>query len=158
MLNYRKPLHDKLIADFKLLNFTGTSTKCFANVKKHYFEIPATSPSCRIIPISPSVQIEGNTMDTRVLGFQIDVFELLEASASEEEAEKKIDRLSNIEDIILAYIQKLPNNLEYAVTGVHVYEMVAQAGFYSYEGMEQGIAVYLTIPVDLRIDITPQLL
>lgn len=158
MINYRKPLHDKLITDFTALKHIDASSSLFANVKKIYLNLPTSTPACRIIQTAPAVEVLGNTSDIRSLGFQADIYELIEASASEAEAVIKIDRLSNIEDQVYAYLEELPNNLEHAITSIHVFELHPQPAIYNYVQAEQGIEVYLTIPFELKILITPQLL
>lgn len=154
----RKAIHDKLITDFSNLTHESSSNKLFADTKKYYFEIPTNTPSCRIIPISQGIEVVGNTTDNRAYRFQADIYELIESSATQAEAELKIDRLGNIEDSIVAYLEKIPDNLEHAITGIHVTSIDITNVFYNYEVNESGTVVYLSIAFDINVIITPQLL
>jgi hypothetical protein len=154
----RKEIHNKLIMDFSALTFTSTTVTCFADVKKFYFDAPEVTPVARIVPSTLSIDVVGNTTEIRQYGYQVDVYELIEASTTQAEAELKIDRLSNIEDTIMTYLRKLPNNLEYDVAGVHIIDIGISESNYSYELGDTGIVINLGVPFTLSVNTTPQLL
>jgi len=155
---YRKAVHDKLITDFGNLTYDGGSTKLFTQVKKFFYEIPDTTPACRITPQAQSVRIDGNTTDVRQMSFQADVMEMIEQSGMQTEAETKIDRLSNIEDSVIKYLEIIPNSLEHAISGMHIIALDINSIIYSYEPSERGLAIYLSFQFTINIILTPQLL
>lgn len=158
-MDYRKPIHDKLITDFTALTFDGTAINLFTEVKKLFVVEPEDLPVCRITSTGLRVEIDGNTHNTRLLGFVADTFDSIPLdNISQEDAEKRIDRLSNIEDSVLAYLSKLPNNIEHEVGTIHIYDMQVEQTSYQYQSGERGIEVMLSIPFTLKLSITPQLL
>lgn len=156
-MDYRKPIHDKLITDFSALVFDGTAVNLFTAVQKVFVDEPEDLPVCRIIPVAMSVEVDGNTHDTRILSFSADVFDAMDLE-SLTNAENKIDRLSNIEDSVVAYLEKLPNNLENEVSGIHIYDIMIERLQYQYQTNERGLEVVLNIPFSLKLSITPQTL
>ena len=80
------------------------------------------------------------------------VYELIETNVDDTEAKRKLDRLMDIEDRILAYLEKVPNNIEY-VNGSHLYRLQVQPSSYSYESSENGLRVYLSIQLNCYINI-----
>jgi hypothetical protein len=155
---YTKLIHDKLITDFKALTFESSVNKIFVDVQKYFKDLPTNTPICRIIALNGNIQNDGNSTDTRTFSWQADVFELIEASASQSEADIKINRLENISDIVIAYLEKIPNSLEHAITNIHIVNTIPRNIVYSYELAEIGVAHYLTIIFDTEVLITPQLL
>lgn len=150
-VDIRRPLYNKLITDFTALKHLGGSLDCFAAVEKIFIDFPTQLPACEILLSTPSTQIQGNDWDSRILSFRSVVYELMEVNINTADAEMKIDRLSDIEDRIFDYLQKIPNNLEHAVTGVHVFEVMPLPSRYFYEQSEEGMKLYQTIDFDLKI-------
>lgn len=157
-MNYRKAVLDKIITDLTALNHDGGSNDLFANVKKIYLEYPTSLPSAIVLNTGTAVEIIGNTSDNRVLDFEINVMELIENSSSQTEAELKIDRLGNIEDVVISYLEKLPNNLENDISGIHIVDLVINTAIYDYQNDERGIMLNLVIPFSVKIILVPQLL
>jgi hypothetical protein len=150
---------DKLITDFQALTFVGGSS-IFAsgNVRKLFLAEPSAYPICEILPSAISNEIEGNSSDIREYDFEAKVEELIESSLNETQAGNKIGRLANTADAILDYLQKLPNNLEYDISGVHIIELLVLPSPYDYRKSDNGIILLLTIQFRIRVSITPQLL
>lgn len=153
----RKEITDKLITDLKALVFSGTS-KIFGDLKKVYIDMPTTLPAGYVLPAGVTVEIIGNTSNLVKYSYDITTIDIIENSANQAEAELKIDRLSNIEDKISNYILKLPNNVENALTGIHITDTRITNGIWDYASDDRGIIVILNISCELDVVITPQLL
>lgn len=155
----RKPLLDKLITDFATFKHPGTTDNCFAEVVKIVVnEWPTSLPTCEVIMTDASVQVTGNDWNIQYYNFSSIVYELIETNASTAVANTKIDRLASIEDAINAYLQKIPNNLEHAVTNVHVVNIDVNPSRYVYEESPQGLRLAQRIDFSLEININVKLL
>lgn len=149
----RKELQDEIIEQVAALKYDGTTNLLFADVRKIYKEQPLGYPIARVISTSNGVEVMGLDYNTKIMGFQIDVFDLLDEQVTQDDAELRIDRMGNIEDILFEWVQKIPNNLEREVTGVHIYSIdILRAGF-SYESNESGIMVNLAVAFELKTEV-----
>lgn len=146
----RKELQDEIIDQLEALTYTGTANVLFADVRKVYKEQPLGFPIARVISTSNGVEVLGLDYDNKIMGFQIDVFDLLDEQITQDEAETRIDRISNIEDMILNWLEELPNNIEREVTGVHIHTIDILRGGFNYENNESGIMLNLAIPFELK--------
>ena len=152
MATLRKSIEDKLITDMTALKHDNNTDSCFAVTQALFVDFPTSLPACQVLPMSPSVEVSGLGYDSRVLGFDILVYELIETNADYAEAKRKLDRLMDIEDRILNYLEKIPNNIEY-VNGSHLYRLQIQPSSYSYESSENGLRVYLSIQLNCYVNI-----
>lgn len=154
-MEYKRPIHDKLITDFRAFEFSA-GVPMFNSVEK-IFKSDPESLDCLLVPGDPSNTIIGNTSDSREYQFSSFVCEFIE-DIPQEEATKKIDRLSFVEDTILAYLQQIPNPLRNAVSDIDVYQILVNPSFYTYEQTQKGYAVVQRITFTVQLVITPQLL
>jgi hypothetical protein len=152
MATLRKSIEDKLITDMTALKHDNNTDVCFAVTQALFVDFPTSLPACQVLPMSPSVEVSGLGYDSRVLGFDILVYELIETNTDYTEAKRKLDRLMDIEDRILNYLEKIPNNIEY-VNGSHLYRLQVQPSSYSYESSENGLRVYLSIQLNCYVNI-----
>lgn len=150
----RKELHDKLIEEFKLLKYLDNTVVIFEEVAK-FLATVKKYPSCEIIPVEVTVTRDGLTMDSRYLGFRVITRDHIEKDRAENpsEFERKIDRLSDIEDAVFNYLQQIPHPLEHAVDDVQVYRIDVLPARYFYEDSTEGISIYQTIDFNLVTDI-----
>ena len=153
----RKEVHDQIITDFSGFTFSGGAPMFSQVVKALGNDITAQSGTCLISLDSPSVDIIGNTSDDRILGFSAFYIEFLQ-SASQSQVIDRVDRISNVEDRILDYLQKEPSDLRGAVSGVDIYKVRVTPSTYSEDQTEHGIVLTLTIRFQVHILLTPQLL
>lgn len=152
MATLRKSIEDKLITDMGSLKHDNNTDACFAVTQALFTDFPTSLPACQVLPMSPSVEVSGLGYDSRVLGFDILVYELIETNADYTEAKRKLDRLMDIEDRVLNYLEKIPNNIEY-VNGSHLYKLQVMPSNYSYEMSENGLRVYLSIQLNCYVNI-----
>lgn len=148
----RKPIQDKLITDFGLLKHVNGTDALFSEVKKFYLDFPTSLPCCQIVTSNPSVMTQGLDFDSRILTFTSIVYELIEVESDYTEIERKLDRLSDIEDQIFNYLQTIPNPIEHSVSGIHIYKLEVLPSNYSYEVVENGLRVYQTIDFNCYIN------
>lgn len=152
-IDIRKPLHDQLITDFAALTHSNGTDALFATVEKIYIDYPTAVPACQILVSQPSVDVLGITSDNRRLGFSSIVYELIEQSTNQAAANSKIDRLSDIEDQIMAYLEQIPHPIERAVSNVHVANIVVNPSIYNYQETEKGIMIFQTINFELVVNV-----
>lgn len=156
----RKEIHDKLVTDFSSLQFEGGNA-LFTSVKKIRRTNP-TSTECILMKADLVEEISGNTETDRIYGFVAIIEEFIESSISQTEADKKIDRLSNIEDKILNYLQKEPNNLRAWGQSqnplIEIFKIRVMPSRHQEAITEKGYAVGLVIPFTVYVLNVPQLL
>jgi len=151
-MEYKKAIHDKLITDFSALTYSDNKV-CFKEVQKIFISFPSGTPSCQILSTEPTVDQSMLQYDKRMYGFSAIFFDYIESNASQSVADDKIDTMSDIEDVVLDYLEKVKNNnLETAISGLKVVDIAVSAGRYSYEDSENGIRIYCSI------DFTPTIL
>lgn len=153
----RKDLHNKLIEDFRNLKYNDSEVKVFYAVEKFLAKIEQY-PSCELIPSEVSVAREGLTMDNRFLGFRAIVRDHIEQSRAENSVDynRRIDRLSDIEDVIFAYLQQVPHPIEHVAEDVQVYRIDVLPARYFYEDTTEGISIYQVTDFSLVLDIHVQ--
>jgi hypothetical protein len=152
-ISTRKELHNELIEDFRNLEYFDDNIKIFHTVEKFIAKVSGY-PSCEIIPSEAIVNLLGITSDNRLLGFRSIVRDHIEADRAEDqtEFERKIDRLSDIEDVILGYLEQVPHPLEHAVTDVHMIRIDVLPTRYFYEDSTEGISIYQSIDFNLVVN------
>jgi len=151
MTDFRKKIHDEIINDLKTLTHHSSSNLLFADVKKIFVDYPNQTPVCEVTPSTTEIFKIDTNQDARVYIFDLIVYDLLAEQAGETELNKRIDRLQKIEDRLLDYIEKLPNDLEGAITGIKIYTVEPSNNQYLYEQSEQGIKLYLTMQIKVYV-------
>lgn len=152
----KKEIHDKLITDLTALTFNGT-TPIFTTVKKALYAFQ-DELDCLLIPGDPDNQVSGQSTDIRSYAFSLLVREFLENANNQTELDLKIDRLSNIEDKVLDYLQKLPNPINTSLSGINVMQILVSPCRYDYASNERGVEINLVVNFAVQVVITPQLL
>lgn len=150
-VDIRRQLHDKLILDLENLVHSDGATTCYAVVQKIFPEFPTSVPAGEVMPTANEVVVEGLDSDTRNYTFTVNTYEYIEYSTDYTDAERKIDRLSDIEDRLFDYLQQIPHPIERAISGVHVYNVFVQPAAYSYVETEGGIRLYQQITFQLQV-------
>jgi len=156
MAEIRKTIHNKLITDFAALKHDNDTDFLFASVEKLLIDYPSAVPACFIEVSTPSVETQGNQYDTRILGFNAITYELIENNSNQADADRKVDRLSDIEDVVFAYLERLPNALAGLIPGFTIFDIRVQPSIYIYERSEQGLRLFQQIQfsVYVNIDVT----
>ena len=148
-------IHNALISDLAALTYTGSTNTIFASVEKVYRTLPTSFPTCEVMPVSSNVIVEGNSSDTREYAFTLTTYELIENSTTQDIADLKIDRLDKIEDELLNYCEKLPNNLG-VVSGASIYDVQVDSVEYNYAADDKGIILVMVLQLTLKTIVTPQ--
>ncbi len=150
----RKQLLDKLIADFRALkHYDGTSTM-FNAVQRIYLDLPEILPSAQIIPIGADVDNDMIDFDNRQLNFSLIVFENLEENGTQDTIDIKIDRLCDIEDGVLRYIEQIPNNVGIVNGEFRVYKTAVNNVRWNYGEGVNGMALYLIVEFGCFVQLT----
>lgn len=154
-------IHDKLLTDFATLTFTGGAT-CFNSVKKFYTASSWGPRDCVVLPDSTPEEVigpsAGNTQTTRIYTFRAVVYEQIEAAASDSAGSIKYQRLLNIQDALLNYLQKEPSNLNSwgSTNSIAIYKIrVNQPRFDTFE-TEGGWGAILDLNFSIFLNIIPQ--
>lgn len=103
-------LLQKLITDFKALTFAG-GEDLFIDVKSAYREGIRGNRQAILIPDDNSETIRGNTETDRQYGFLLSALEETNSTETDAIVQNMYVRLLNIQDALLDYLQKEPNNL-----------------------------------------------
>lgn len=150
-IQIRKLIHDKLITDFTALKHVNGTDALFASVKKIFINLPASLPVCEIIPSAVNTSVMGLEFNEKAIGFTAITYEQInqETGVSEAdqqtEAERKITRLSDIEDIVVQYLEKIPDALRGNVGSADIIRIDIQPTSWDYAIGENGLRVYLSI-------------
>lgn len=150
----RVPLHNKLIADFKALTHYDGQL-CFNSVEKIHATIPTAFPANQILPSDATVNPDGLNYDGRAFGFKSVSWDVFKLDISQEELDAKIDRIQDLEDAIMSYLEKIPNRLG-IISGTRVHRVDIGNAEYSFEATDQGVAVYQRVNFDLITSIDVQ--
>lgn len=154
-------IHDKLITDFIALNFAD-NTDLFVNVKKFYAANSMKARDCLIIPDSNSETTEGqsagNFQTTREYAFRAISIENLEETDNDATGSIKYNRLMNIQDTILNYLQKEPSNLNSwgATNSIAIYKIRVRPVRWDVQRTESGFSAILDIPFSIFLNVIPQ--
>jgi hypothetical protein len=105
MTRIKKVIHDKLITDMRALTFYN-SNKCFADVQKMFVDFPTGTPFCEVYATQPTINIDGLGFDSRSYGFAFIVGDYISKETSQTQIDLQIDRMSDVEDSILDYLEK----------------------------------------------------
>lgn len=149
--NYQSQILAKLITDFSALEFANTNQKLFGAVANFFPQAPTTYPSCEIYAWNTRVNTLTNLEDERWYGYRAISYELVETSASTDIALLKTKRLLNIQDVVLDYLEKIPANLEHAITGIHVTSTTVDQILFDYVRLQSGITAYMTMDFTLKV-------
>lgn len=132
-MSTRRLITNKLIADWQAFAFDGGGT-LLGNVKKYYKTSFMNGGDLMLMYDDLTTETMGITTDERGYGFQSIYIEEMESSISETEAERRLDRMAVVEDTILDYLQKQPNNLRAwgfsQSPQIEVVKMVARPAIY----------------------------
>lgn len=153
VIQERKKIYDKLITDFTAMTHYNSNT-CFAHVQKVYIDIPNELPACEILPSTPNVQIDGIDWNQKALGFTAVVYELINSPADQNAANAAIDRLSNIEDVVTTYLQKIPHPLQDTDATIQFVRIDNINGQWNYLMSETGLRMFLSINFDVIVEET----
>lgn len=153
MTRIKKVIHDKLKTDMGTLKYYNGET-CFAQVEKIFVDYPDGTPFCQVYATQPSVEVDGIDFDNRSYGFAIIAGDFISADSTQAQIDIQIDRMSDLEDSILDYLEKIPNKLEGLVAGVRPFRVDIINSDYSYEQAENGIRIYLNIEIALVLSIS----
>lgn len=153
MSDIRKPIHDKLVEDFSVLTYNGSTSRLFTEVRKAFVDIPARLPVCEISLGEQTAEFSSFNEDERVYSFISTVFDVVDStSISNNSIDTRIDRLSRIEDRIMDYLQKVkPNNLDGAIAGVDLYKITVRSVSYDYLQGNQGMQLIQSIVFDIHV-------
>ena len=141
-------IHTQLITDVKALKFSNNNT-CFTDVQRIYATLPTTSPFAQVLSTGNNEEVEGMDYDSRVYNFSVLVYDLLQESLTQSELDLRIDRMSNIEDVLLDYLAKIPNNMTGKISGINCWKVDIGTGDVQYAEATSGIQMILKL--DFRI-------
>lgn len=150
-IQIRKLIHDKLITDFTALKHVNGTDALFAGVKKIFINLPASLPVCEIIPTSVNTSVLGLEFNEKAIGFTAITYEQINQetgtteSDQQTEAERKITRLSDIEDIVIQYLEKIPDSLRGNVGSADIVRIDIQPSSWDYQIGENGLRIFLSI-------------
>jgi len=153
MTRIKKVIHDKLITDMEALKYYNDKT-CFAQVEKIYTDFPSGTPFCQVCATEPSVEVDGLDFDNRSYGFAMISSDFISKDATQSQIDLQLDRMSDIEDSMLNYIEALPNNLAGLIAGVRPYKVNITSSQYQFDNAENGMRVYLIIEIAVVLSIS----
>lgn len=154
----RREIYDKLIIDLEALQFASSSNLLFTDVRKGLgANVPMEPGIAVLLPDMHTIEVMGNTYDARQLGFALYYRENVEAD-EQTEVDLKLDRLSNIEDVLYDYLEQEPNALAGEVGSLNIFKIRTQPCIYDYSRIESGYAITQTTRFSVYIEVTPQLL
>lgn len=147
----RKTLQNKLITDFTVLKHLNGTDDCFADVEKVYLDFPTALPAAEVLHLSTSRTVDGLSDDSMMVGFTLNVYEEIETSADQTDADRRSDRLADIESRVYDYLEQIPNPIERSVTDVFVYRIDVIGTNFIYSQSESGIKLIMTIDFNLVV-------
>jgi hypothetical protein len=147
----KKYLHQKLVDDFRLLKNPDTDKLLLGDVQKIFLSFPDKSPACEILAGRPVIEPMGIDYDMRWYSFNAIVGDKFASNINQEQADGKIDRLSNVEDVILNYLEAIPNKAENFVENAPVKRIDIQPAVGGFEDASDGLRYYLGIEFSLGI-------
>jgi len=107
---YRRIVTNALISDFSALQHEDGDT-LFQNVGKLLIEEETSFPICELFPSNVTVNEDGLNENARVLGYNMVITENIEKT-SNALADLAIDRISRAEDIVIEYLEKIPQGID----------------------------------------------
>jgi len=126
----------------------------FNAVQRIYLDLPEILPSAQIIPIGADVDNDMIDFDNRQLNFSLIVFENLEENGTQDTIDIKIDRLCDIEDGVLRYIEQIPNNVGIVNGEFRVYKTAVNNVRWNYGEGVNGMALYLIVEFGCFVQLT----
>jgi hypothetical protein len=148
---FKKEIHTQIRDYFRTLKYPGTDDLVFGQVEKMFVNIPTKVPACEIAVDGTAPQILGNDYDERGYAFNAIITDDIESTISQSDADSRIDRFSNIEDVVLNALQKVPNIFEDGANGIRVSRIIPMETTPSYELTNAGIRIYMSIKFVLYI-------
>lgn len=136
----RKVVYDQLLTDLAALKHYDDEN-CFASVKRVFIEEPTQSPVGQLMPYYARVENIGISSDERVLGWLFNVYEVMGDETTQDEADRKMNRLADLEDSILRYIEQIPNNLGIVDGSVRIVRTSLDDVQYSVVNSNKGLIV-----------------
>jgi hypothetical protein len=158
----RNPFHTKILTDLRALKHVNGSDALFASVDEIFLTLPASLPVCEVMPSPVSTSVMGLEYNEQAMGFTAVTYEIInfEAGASDAdkltEAKRKMTRIKDIEDIVLQYLQEIPDALRGTVAGADVERIDIQPSSWDYQIGEDGLRVYLSINFSIVYTIIPK--
>ena len=151
----------KLITDFAGLKFSNNQV-IFNNVRSFYTGDSMEPLDCLVIPdITPEVtfgESAGNTQTTRIYQFRTLVFETIESSADNSAGQLKYNRILNITDALLDYLQKEPSNLNSwgNSNNINIFKIRVVQPRFDTQRTETGFGVLLDLSFGVYLNVVPQ--
>lgn len=158
VINYRKPIQDLLITELKALTHADGTKKLLADVLPVMVEKAPKTPIGELLPVSLDVEVEGMNEDTRRYTYALVVYDSVGAKATNASAASVLNRLMNIEDMIIRYIEQIPHPKETAISGIHIYNWAISNSNITAVPRESGIGFALQINIVLSVLINNKLL
>lgn len=146
----RKLITAKLITDLSALTYESSANLLFTSVKRLFATKPTSVPVCAVSSIGTDIEALDTFTDHVGYRYQLEIYDTVENLANNQsELDIRIDRLTNIEDQVNEYLEAIPNNLEYAISGLHIDRIDVDGVTYDYGTADQGAELLLTIPFTL---------
>lgn len=146
----RKTLKDELITNLSTLTHQNGTDLLFAEVVKIPIDDPDSLPAIQVLDESGGFAIDGLDFDNRNINFRLVVWDMIEASGSQVEADRRVDRLSDIEDMLLDHFEQIPQPYEDAI-GVHIFRVDVPNVNYNTIPSKNGIEVIMTMDISFLI-------
>lgn len=151
----RNEIHDKIITDFQAFTFSGGGSM-FRQVIKGVGSDTTIDSGDIIIGFDQSTEeIYGNSSTIRNYGFVATYFEMIE-NRTEAEIDIISERIGNVEDKILDYLQKEPPNI--TVDGLVIYKVRLGSILPQIIETEAGIGNIVDFRFNVFVELNPKLL
>lgn len=147
----RKILTQKILDGMDTLVVLGETDPVFGQVEMMYVQKPSVLPACGVRPIGLNKMESDLSADYLNYTYEISAYEFLESAATNTEVKNKFERLGDIEDAVLYWLSQLPNNLEYQVSGYHIYNVELGDVDYDIRETEQGILLFVFIEASFKL-------
>ena len=147
----KKYLHQKLVDDFRLLKNPETNKLIFADVQKIFIEFPTKTPACQLTAGVPFVEPIGIDYDMRYYSFSATVADNFASNIDQTQADARIDRLSNVEDVILNYLEAIPNKAENFIDDIAIKRIDIKPSAGGFAVASDGLRYYLDIEFTLAV-------
>lgn len=161
----KKAYHNALISAIQALEYpTGhpyQNKSLFApsSVKKLFVDYPQTFPACQVVASAPVITVDGLEFDTRMLQFTIIVAEQIENNEKDQSVlDAKIDRLSDIEDIIADWLEAIPNNAEGFDVEIKPYRIQIGTSRLDFEQSPKGLRMFIAFDIGMAVSLPVKML
>lgn len=146
----RKTLKDEVISNLSTLTHQNGIDLLFAEVGKIPIDDPDALPAIQVLDESGGHTIDGIDFDNRNINFRLVVWDMIEASALQAEADRRVDRLNDIEDMLMDHFEEIPQVYEDAI-GVHVFRIDIININYNTIPSKNGVEIIMTMDVSFLI-------